>query len=178
MDHGQHFMARCNWLWRDPTRWHIVGGLMLEAFGPVGAALAAIGLVWLIARRWRIALVTFIAGAGYFAYGLIYNVPDVSVFIISAHILMAVWIGVGSSSVLRLSSQIARRVSESAQQWTTASALIVFALLPPPGVDERPASGSCQVGWELYRWGRYVMDLRCRPARRSRDRKKSRRCIN
>ena len=60
---GQQFRGAMQFgLWRDPTRWRIVGGLMLDTFGPVGAALAAIGLAWLIARRWRIALVTFIAG--------------------------------------------------------------------------------------------------------------------
>ncbi len=158
---GQQFGGAMQFgLWRDPTRWRIVGGLMLKAFGPVGAALAAIGLMWLITRRWRIALITFIAWAGYFAYGLIYNVPDVSVFIIPAHILMAVWIGVGSSCVLRLSSQLARRVSESVPPWTMASALIAFALLPLSlAWTNGPLADQSQAGWELYRWGRHVMDL-------------------
>jgi hypothetical protein len=158
---GQQFRGAMQFgLWRDPTRWRIVGGLMLDAFGPVGAALAVIGLIWLIVRQWRIALVTFIAGAGYFAYGLIYNVPDVSVFIIPAHILMALWIGVGSSFILQLASQLARRVSESAPPWITASALTAFALLPLSlAWTNGPPVDQSRVGWKLYQWGRHVMDL-------------------
>lgn len=174
-------------LWREATRWRIVGGLMLDAFGPGGAALAALGLAWLVARKWRMALVTLVAWASYFAYGLVYNVPDVSVFIIPAHIIMAMWIGVAAaglaSGLTRLSQRLARRGhSERATspEWAEAqpaglahsnrkhglthgvASLVwtLLALLPlwmawtnGPLVDQSNA------GWDLYRWGKYVMDL-------------------
>jgi len=195
---GEQFRGAMQFgLWRDPTRWHIVGGLMLEALGPVGAALAAMGLVWLIARRWRIALLTFIAWAGYFAYGLIYNVPDVSVFIIPAHILMAVWIGAAVAWLVRglagrttavettpiepaagnLSAQMAndtasaqadarlqalevRPRSPGLAGWMVGLTWVAFALLPLSlAWTNGPQVDQSQVGWELYRWGRHVMDL-------------------
>jgi hypothetical protein len=46
-------------------------------------------------RAWRVALITFTAFAGYWFYGLVYNVPDVNVFIIPAFLIMVIWLGFG-----------------------------------------------------------------------------------
>jgi len=136
-------------LWRDATRWGIVGGLMRDAFGPVGAGLAALGLAWLVVRKWRIALVTFAAWAGYFAYGLVYNVPDVSVFIIPAHVVMAFWIGAAAAQLTRWLAP-----------WATTLAWTALALLPLSLVwTNGPLVDQSNAGWELYRWGQYVLNL-------------------
>jgi Protein O-mannosyl-transferase TMEM260-like len=185
---GQRFGGAMQWgLWREATRWRIVGGLMLDAFGPGGAALAALGLVWLVVRKWRAALVTAAAWAGYFAYGLVYNVPDVSVFIIPAHIIMALWIGVAAAGLASGLTGLSQRLVRHGHSERTASpqgveaqplevvpsdgkpgpangvtALVwtLLALLPlcmawtnGPLVDQSNA------GWDLYHWGKYVMDL-------------------
>ena len=74
---------------------------------------------------------------------------------------MAVWIGVGSS----LQSFVYCPRSRDGfliqpASWTTASALVAFALLPLSlAWTNGPLVDQSQVGWELYRWGRHVMDL-------------------
>ena len=144
-------------LWRDVTRWRIVGELMLQAFGPVGATLAALGWAWLVARRRRIAAMTLVAFAGYFAYGLIYNVPDVSVFLIPAHIVMAIWIGVAAA---QFSYFVLRHSSDKLAGWATTSVWVAFALLPLSlAWTNGPLVDQSNAGWELYRWGKYVLDL-------------------
>jgi hypothetical protein len=191
---GQQFGGALQFgLARDPTRWNIVSGMMLGTFGPVGAVLAALGLVWLAVRKWRLALLTFIAFAGYWFYGLIYNVPDVSVFIIPAHVIMALWIGAATAQLAHwLSSRLSHSEPSSSPEpsdqdslsgeeealpspsiqgqddnkqarpahWIAALAWVAFAILPLYlAWTNGPLVDQSQVGWELYRWGKYTMDL-------------------
>ncbi len=136
---------------RDPTRYAILGRLLLEPFGWVGVALAALGLGWLAARRLRLALVSVLALLPYCLYGLVYLLPDVSVFLLPTQLLLALWMGVGIAALARL----ARRLSA----WTPCLLVALFALLPLsriwlnlPVVDQ---SGRV----EAERWGRAVLDL-------------------
>ena len=171
-------MAQCSSeLWREPTRWGIMSGLMLEAFGAVGTTLAAIGLMWLVIRKWRIALLTLSTFCGYFLYGLIYNVADVSVFILPAHILMAMWIGIAVAQGTRwLSSRFSHSEPRSGEREashiqdvapsdnlrTSTLALIwtAFALLPLNLLwTNGPLLDQSNAGWKLYDWGKYVMSL-------------------
>ena len=98
--------------WRDPVRWGIVGRVFREPFGWAGLGLAAIGVVWLaIGRRRALALTgaTFLA---FVLYGLDYYVPDISVFLLPAHVILAIWIGAG---ILALTALVSRL-----HQWATA----------------------------------------------------------
>ena len=192
---GQQFRGALQLaLWQDPTRWRIIRGMLLDVFGPVGAALAALGLVWLVVRKWRLALLTFIAFAGYWFYGLVYNVPDVSAFIIPSHVIMALWIGVATAQLAHwLSSRSSHSerspsyeqsegeeaLSHEAEalpfhpvrgqgdnkqarpaHWITALTWVAFAILPLYlAWTNGPLVDQSQVGWDLYRWGKYAMDL-------------------
>lgn len=180
---GQQFRGALQWeLWRDESRWRIIEGMMLDTFGPVGAALAAVGLLWLVARKWRVALPMFIAYAGYWLYGLVYNVPDVSLFMIPAHIVMAGWIGVAAAQLAHGLASLSARFSRSEPSqasfarafgppgvsqgdtrptnWATALAWSAFALLPLCLIwTNGPLVDQSNVGWELYRWGKRVMSL-------------------
>ena len=99
---GQRFGGALNLaLWSDPTRWSIMLRLTLEQFGWAGAALAVIGLIALVQRARRVALITLVTFAGYFFFGLVYNVPDVSVFVIPLFLVMAIWIGVAISAIVQ-----------------------------------------------------------------------------
>ena len=139
--------------WSDPTRWEIVTRFLLDAFGPLGAVLAAVGLVTLTRQRRYVGLVTFVTFAAYVFYGLVYFVPDVSVFLIPAYLVMGIWIGVGAAALTRwLEARLRIRVH--------APAVIVLALIPIglinhnfPRVDQRDA------GQEAESWGRAVLDL-------------------
>jgi hypothetical protein len=179
---GQQFRGAVQFgLWREPTRWNIVGGLMLEAFGPAGMVLASAGLVVLVVRKWRLALLTLGTFCGYFFYGLIYNVADVSVFILPAHILLTLWMGVAAAHLTRWLSDLVgknlapsshsehseetetlrfaaeadkRRANTCALLWT-AFALLPLSLLWTNG----PLLDQSASGWKLYNWGKYVMGL-------------------
>jgi len=138
-------------LLRDPTRYAILGRLLVEPFGWPGVGLAVLGLGWLAARRWRVALVSVLALLPYCLYGLIYLVPDISVFLLPAHLFLALWMGLGVAFFVRL---VRRRWS-----WLACFILVLFSLLPLsrvwlnlPAVDQ---SGQA----EMEQWGRYVLSL-------------------
>jgi hypothetical protein len=154
--------------WSDPARWEIVGRFLLDAFGPAGALLAVAGLIGLVIRQRRAALVTFVALATYVFYGLVYFVPDISVFIIPAYLIMAIWIGAGVAFLLDLFARQASAASSSthpapAQAWRLslyAVALAAFLLIPLSHlhqnfsiVDQRGA------GRQAEDWGRYMLGL-------------------
>jgi hypothetical protein len=143
--------------WSDPGRWSIVARLLLDAFGLAGAALALIGVIGLAMRNSRAALITLVAFAAYTLYGVVYVVPDISVFLIPAYLIMAVWIGVGVAFCL---DALTARMGAPARQWTYALALAAFVLMPVGllaqnfgRVDQRGAGAAAEA------WGRYVLGL-------------------
>ncbi|MBK7217263.1 MAG: DUF2723 domain-containing protein [Candidatus Promineofilum sp.] len=87
------------WL-RDPTRWAIVGRLLLDAWGWLLLAVALVGLVWLLWREWRAGVVLALAGGGFAFYALNYYVPDLAVFLIPTHVVVAVLVAAGVAGVL------------------------------------------------------------------------------
>ena len=111
---GQRFGGALNLsAWSDPTRWGIISRIVIDQFGVIGALLAALGFIALIKRAWRVALITFVTFAGYWFYGLVYNVPDVNVFIIPVFVIMAVWLGFGTHWIANLVESASQRLSES-----------------------------------------------------------------
>ena len=94
---GGRFQGALQWLaWlRDPARWGIVGRLLRDAWGWAYLALAAGGLLWLLRREWRAALVLLVAAAGFAFYALNYYVPDLAVFLIPTHVVIAVFVAAG-----------------------------------------------------------------------------------
>ena len=171
--------------WSDPTRWAIVSRFLLEAFGPVGAALAVAGAIGLAFRYRQAALITIVTFAAYVFYGLVYFVPDVSVFLIPAYLIMAIWIGVGAaflvdvltvrfatrnsqlairnSQLTTLNSQFTIRNSQFAIRSAPsvyAAALALFMLIPI-FLFARNFSLVDQrgEGAQAEAWGRYVLGL-------------------
>jgi hypothetical protein len=69
-------------------------GLFWKQFGPVGLALALVGLLALL-RRPKALVLTGLALATYVAFAALYQVPDVEVFVIPAFLLVALWIATG-----------------------------------------------------------------------------------
>lgn len=100
---GQQFSGALQWhLLGDPERWQIIGRIILSQFGPVGLALMGVGagILWLRRPLWG--MITSLAAAAYLFYGLIYNVPDVAVFMIPAFVIGALWIAAGAAALVRL----------------------------------------------------------------------------
>ncbi|HLF28944.1 MAG TPA: DUF2723 domain-containing protein [Anaerolineae bacterium] len=143
--------------WSDPARWAIVGRFLLDAFGPAGLALAIIGVGSLALKHWRAALITVVAFAAYVFYGLVYFVPDVSVFLLPAHLVMALWIGLGVAALINLFTS---RVHAPLGDRAYAIGLALFTLLPVfliarnfALVDQRAKGAPAED------WGRAVLSL-------------------
>ncbi|MCX7683086.1 MAG: DUF2723 domain-containing protein [Anaerolineae bacterium] len=138
--------------WRHLARWEIVWRTLKEPFGEIGLLLAAAGLVSLaLTRRWREATLTALTGAAFVFYGLSYNVPDVAVFLLPAHLLLALWLGVGVAFLSDLAFCFRAELGRCA--------LIVVALLPLSRVWSNFAPVDRSRDREGYLWGRYVMSL-------------------
>jgi Protein of unknown function (DUF2723) len=150
---GQRFGGALNLsLWSDPTRWSIVGRITLNQFGVVGAVLAAIGLVALFKRAWRAALILLGAFVGYIFYGLVYNVPDVDVFLIPAFVIMAIWIGISLDAGVRYAAR--------STQYASRVVLIAAALLPLSLIaNNYPHNDLRGLRADVEDWGRYVLSL-------------------
>ena len=143
----------------DPARWSILTRLVIGQFGWAGAALSILGLLVLIKRAWRVAVITGVTFAGYIFYGLVYNVPDVAVFLIPAFMLMAVWIGVALAFAVEQAS--ARSESVRLTPYAIRTTLyLLFALLPLwqiAGNFDHANQRGLNAGREA--WGRYVLAL-------------------
>ncbi len=166
---GSRFRGALHWdAWlKDPERYLILGRLMLEQYGWVGLILGLLGLVWLFAPpssppklggkegRRREAILLLVAYVTYFIYGLNYYVPDISAFIIPAHLIFAIWIGAG----LRALWQATNKLAPSSPLLITCFSLLVTLLPLSLLVTNLPQVDMSQHGWEAYRWGQYVLGL-------------------
>ncbi len=170
---GQRFGGALNLsLWNDPTRWNIVTRIAFEQFGPIGLALTAAGLLVLFVKAWRIALIMLVIFTGYFFYGLVYNVPDVDVFIIPAFMMMAIWIGAAISFVvkgaapLRFATEALCGGRGQGTHITRHLSLVTHYLLLPALLlpvtliaNNFPLVNQRGVDADLEQWGRYVLSL-------------------
>ncbi len=143
--------------WSDPTRWAIVSRFLLNAFGPAGVALAVAGAISLAVKHRQAASITFVTFAAYVFYCLVYLVPDVSVFLIPAYLIMAIWIGVGAAFLVDV---LTVRIASRAESLIYTAALALFMMIPIfllvrnfSLVDQRGEGASAEA------WGRYVLGL-------------------
>jgi hypothetical protein len=140
--------------WQDPTRWRIVVRLLHDPFGWAGLFLGGLGVAELAIRRRRALVLTGITFVAFVIYGLSYYVADIAVFLLPAHLILAIWIGAGAASLVRLPASM---VSLSPEIWRPGL-VTLFALLPLsriwvnlPTVDRSGDRGG-------YAWGRYALD--------------------
>ncbi|MFO7662890.1 MAG: DUF2723 domain-containing protein [Chloroflexota bacterium] len=127
---GGRFQGALQWgAWRsDPTRAAIVERLLLDAWGWIYLILAAIGLVALFKRFTSAALVLLITAAGFTFYALNYYVPDLAVFMIPTHIVIAVWVAVGAGAIVSL---LATRFQGELSTYPSLLTLVfILAILP------------------------------------------------
>ena len=148
--------------WRDPFRLRIVGRLLREPFGWIGLGLAVVGVARLATHHRRALALTGVTFLAFVLYGLDYYVPDISVFLLPAHLILALWIGAGMAYLVALPSQLCRRscvIGHCSLVIVHWSLVILCALLPLsrvwvnlPVVDQSHNQGG-------YTWGQYVLSL-------------------
>jgi hypothetical protein len=152
----------------DPTRYAILWRLLRAPFGVVGLALAASGLLYLAIKQWPLALVSLAAFVPYCFYGLVYLVPDIDVFVIPAHLLLALWIGVGAAQMANYELRITNHESPipnyqlpvTSYQLPVTSYLLIplFALLPFSLLWQNlPAQNARAKGQADEAWARYAL---------------------
>ena len=158
---GQRFGGALNLgLWSDPTRWSIMLRLTLEQFGWAGTAIAVIGLIVLVVRARRVAAITLLTFAGYFFFGLVYNVPDVSVFVIPLFLVIAIWIGVALSAIVQGAAARVEDSSRFTPQGVRSALILLFAILPILSIaDNYVVNNQREAGVAQEAWGRYVLSL-------------------
>ena len=135
------------------------GGLFWQQFGPVGMALAVVGLVGLAVRKqWKALALTGLSFAAYVAFAVLYRVPDVEVFCIPAFLLIAIWIGLGLDWAVDLLRPRGR--SLGLRRLTAIGCLVVFlaAIAQPLAIAAHNYADLDQSqNWIVSDYGRYVL---------------------
>jgi len=132
--------------------------LFWQQFGPVGLALALMGLVALV-RQLKALVLTGLAFATYVAFAVVYRVPDVEVFFIPAFLLVAVWIGVGLDYATDLLRPRGRSLTVRHLLAACNLLLALFALGQPLAiaVHSYPDLDLSQ-HWIVHDYGHYVLE--------------------
>lgn len=168
---GTRFAAALQWdaVVRDPQRPAILVRSLLEQYPVPALLLGAAGLLSLLWSRrtrhatagWREGVFLLLAFSGYVAFGLSYDVPDVSLFLIPASLVTAAALGIGISSLRREADNLLARwpglLPATRRQITASVTLALAGLLPLtliwtnlPKVDKSHAYAS-------YDWGMYAL---------------------
>lgn len=140
------------------------GRLFWQQFGPVGLALALVGVLGLVRRgedrAWRLKALalTGLAFLTYVAFAVVYRVPDVEVFFIPAFLIGAVWIGVGFDYAANLLHVRGRSLSVRRLLAVTSVLLFAAAILQPLAIAVRtyPDVDHSQ-RWLVHDYGRYLL---------------------
>lgn len=117
------------WL-NDITRYEVVGRLLLNNWGWINLGLILLGLIYLGWHKWRMALVLLVTWLGFIFYALNYYVPDLAVFIIPAHVVMALFWGAGATAVLSGAGWLSRKGNWPGLRVPLENILLVLLLLP------------------------------------------------
>jgi hypothetical protein len=118
------------WL-TDLTRYQVVGRLLRAEWSAGQLIWMGLGFVLLLWRQWRVALFLALAWAGHIFYALNYYVPDLAVFIIPAHLVMAVYWGAGLAGLVVILEAYRSRASQLAgYKSLLAAVLMVIFILP------------------------------------------------
>ncbi|MBI5652547.1 MAG: DUF2723 domain-containing protein [Chloroflexi bacterium] len=126
--------------------------LLLDQFGWLGLALAAIGIVWLARkpREWALLVLALIAIA-LFAFN--YRVADVQVYFLTTFLILAIFIGAGADALWKLFSIFDSR------SWIFRLALgALFFAIPYYLLFTNYASTDLSSRWDVHDYGRDILN--------------------
>ncbi len=123
---GSRFAGALQWgAWlRDQARWGILGRFFLQEWGWVGLALIIVGFIYLLVHHRRFAIALFLTWSAFSFYCLNYYVPDLNVFLLPAHLTMAITLG-GCIPIL---DSILHKLSKAPEPLTALSPFILLSL--------------------------------------------------
>lgn len=114
------------WAWRDATRWINMVQLVLEQFSIVGVLLSVLGLARF--ARWYppLGVVSLLAYAAYWFFGLVYFGPQRDVLLLPLFVIQVLWL---TYAVLAASDWAAKFTPQTPQfgRWIV---VVAYALLP------------------------------------------------
>jgi hypothetical protein len=168
---GTQFAAALQWdaVFRDADRVTIFLRSLLEQYPAPALLLAVAGpLSPLWSRRiqqdssgWKESLFLLLAFGGYAAFGLSYDVPDVSLFLIPASLVIAVALGMGISSLSRGANTVLARwqrlLPSARRQLTGSVTLTLIGLLPLALIWTNLSKVDQSDAFFSYDWGMYVL---------------------
>ena len=138
--------------------------LFWQQFGPLGLALALLGVLGLLRRPKsrsaspKLLALTALAFLTFVAFGVLYRVPDVEVFFIPAFVLVAVWAGAGLDYAAHLLRP--RGPSLALRRLLAASALLLFlaAIVQPLALAARNYPDlDLSDRWTAHDYGQYLL---------------------
>lgn len=133
---GGRFQGALQWAaWlRDPARFTIIGRLVFNEWSWFYLSLAALGLLYLFKRFWPAALILLLTAAGFTFYALNYYVPDLAVFLIPTHVVVAIWVSGGVAAIYALVERGMRRFSKGEVNQDASAVLLtlIFVLATVP----------------------------------------------
>ena len=133
--------------------------LFWQQFGPVGLALALVGLVGL-ARKPKALALTGLAFLTYVAFALVYRVPDVEVFFIPAFLLVAVWIAAGLDYAARPAPHPGPEPGRAPPAGCLAACCLLLAAIAQPLLLAARNYPDLDLSrrWIVHDYGRYLLD--------------------
>lgn len=153
---GGRFQNALQWTaWlHDPTRYEVVGRLFLSNWGWVNLLIALLGVGYLLIRYWEAGLLLLLTWFGFTFYALNYYVPDLAVFLLPAHLVVAIWWGVGGTAVLVVGSRAWNAPHPT--PYSLLPTLLLLPLLLPAPATWRQVDRSHSDG--LVTWGMGVLN--------------------
>ncbi len=145
------------WL-RDPARYQVVGRLLAAEWAWTTLPWVGLGLAVLAWRQRRMAAILLLTWLGTLFYALNYYVPDLSVFLIPAHLVMAVCWGMGVAAVV---DAINTWRPARGSRLSSLAGVFLLALMFPvlmAAVDHWPAVDASRDDGRAA-WGRAVLAL-------------------
>jgi hypothetical protein len=131
--------------------------LFWSQLGPLGLALAAVGVAGLV-RRPRILLLTGLAFLAFLLFGILYRAPDLEVFFIPAFLIAAIWAAAGLDHALDLlrirgPSLAMRRVLAGC-----SLVLVLASIVQPVSIAARAyPEVDLNRRWEVHDWGELLL---------------------
>jgi len=132
--------------------------LFWQQFGPVGLALAVVGVLSLFRKPKALAL-TGLAFLTYVTFSIVYRVPDVEVFFIPAFLVTAVWIGAGLDYALDLLRIRGTSLALRRALAVCSLLLVVLALAQPLFIAARNYPNvDLSRRWLVHDYGQYLLE--------------------
>ena len=155
---GYSFALRLEALWAEVGRYGFFLNLLRDQVTIPGLLLATLGVLALLVRRPRSALLTLLSGGAFALFPIAYHVPDAAVFSIPLAIVFALWLAVGLAALMSWVDRLTVRRMHLAGG--AGLCLALAALLPGALLAANFATNDASRDWVLDRWGRTALAQR------------------